>query len=122
MRHFSYGIVTGLALGLLTGIVDPGDIISVSEPLGAGGIILDGIQNAVPTVIVVMMLFAQITLLEKGGCIDMMLQSMDRFIVGQRSAERIIVLICIALNIATGLNTTAIVGTGSLAKKLGDEH
>ena len=49
-----------------------------------------------------MLLFAQIHLLEKGGCIDMMIQSMDRFIVGPRSAEGAIVAICILLNVATG--------------------
>ncbi|MFQ7453651.1 MAG: hypothetical protein ACLRNQ_22215 [Flavonifractor plautii] len=42
----------------------------------------------------------------------MMIQSMDRFIVGPRSAEGAIVAICILLNVATGLNTAAIVGTG----------
>ena len=69
-----------------------------------------------------MLLFAQIHLLEKGGCIDMMIQSMDRFIVGPRSAEGAIVAICILLNVATGLNTAAIVGTGPLAKRLGEEY
>ena len=43
---------------------------------------MEGIEGAVPTILLVMLLFAQIHLLEKGGCIDMMIQSMDRFIVG----------------------------------------
>ena len=98
-------------IGLLTGTISPGDIISVPEPLGAGGIILSGIENAVPTVIIVMMLFAQINLLEKGECIEIMLRSMNRLTVGKRSAEGVIIFICILLNIATGLNTAAIVGT-----------
>lgn len=122
LEALSYGIVMGLIIGLLTGTVSPGEIISVPEPLGAGGIILDGIENAVPTVLIVMMLFAQISLLEKGGCIESMLQSMNRLIVGKRSAEGVIAFICILLNVATGLNTAAIVGTGPLAKELGDIH
>jgi len=122
LEALSYGIVIGLVIGLLTGTVSPGDIISVPEPLGAGGIILSGIENAVPTVIIVMLLFAQINLLEKGGCIEIMLRSMNRLIVGKRSAEGVIIFICILLNIATGLNTAAIVGTGPLAKELGDAH
>ena len=112
LEALSYGIVTGVLLGLVTGTITFSDIISVPEPLSAGGLIMEGIEGAVPTILLVMLLFAQIHLLEKGGCIDMMIQSMDRFIVGPRSAEGAIVAICILLNVATGLNTAAIVGTG----------
>lgn len=122
LEALSYGIVTGVLLGLVTGTITFSDIISVPEPLSAGGLIMEGIEGAVPTILLVMLLFAQIHLLEKGGCIDMMIQSMDRFIVGPRSAEGAIVAICILLNVATGLNTAAIVGTGPLAKRLGEEY
>ena len=122
LEALSYRIVTGVLLGLVTGTITFSDIISVPEPLSAGGLIMEGIEGAVPTILLVMLLFAQIHLLEKGGCIDMMIQSMDRFIVGPRSAEGAIVAICILLNVATGLNTAAIVGTGPLAKRLGEEY
>lgn len=122
LEALSYGIVTGVLLGLVTGTITFSDIISVPEPLSAGGLIMEGIEGAVPTILLVMLLFAQIHLLEKGGCIDMMIQSMDRFIVGPRSAEGAIVAICILLNVATGLNTAAIVGTGPLAKRRGEEY
>lgn len=82
LEALSYGIVTGVLLGLVTGTITFSDIISVPEPLSAGGLIMEGIEGAVPTILLVMLLFAQIHLLEKGGCIDMMIQSMDRFIVG----------------------------------------
>ena len=103
LEALSYGIVTGVLLGLVTGTITFSDIISVPEPLSAGGLIMEGIEGAVPTILLVMLLFAQIHLLEKGGCIDMMIQSMDRFIVGPRSAEGAIVAICILLNVATRL-------------------
>ena len=112
LEALSYGIVTGVLLGLVTGTITFSDIISVPEPLSAGGLIMEGIEGAVPTILLVMLLFAQIHLLEKGGCIDMMIQSMDRFIVGPRSAEGAIVAICILLNVATG----------PLAKRLGEEY
>ena len=121
LEALSYGIVTGVLLGLVTGTITFSDIISVPEPLSAGGLIMEGIEGAVPTILLVMLLFAQIHLLEKGGCIDMMIQSMDRFIVGPRSAEGAIVAICILLNVATGLNTAAIVGTGP-SMMLGEEY
>ena len=122
LEALSYGIVTGIILGLVTQMITFGDIISVPEPLGAGGIIMEGIEGATATVILVMLLFAQINLLERGGCIDTIIRLMDRFIVGPKSAEAVIVVICILLNVATGLNTAAIVGTGPLAKRLGNEY
>jgi Na+/H+ antiporter NhaC len=118
----SYGIITGLILGLVTGTITLGDIVSVPEQFGAGGIILEGIQGAVPTVIVVMVLFAQISILKRGGGIDLLLSSLNRFVVGIRSAETAIVSITVLLNVATGLNTAAIVGTGELANKLGKQY
>lgn len=122
LEALSYGIVTGLLIGLLTEIVPLGEIISVPEPFGAGGIILSGIQSAVPTVIIVMMMFAQISVLKAGGGIEMLLNSMNRFITDARSAESAIVSITILLNMATGLNTAAIVGTGELANELGKKY
>ena len=122
LEALSYGIISGLIIALATGIIGLGDIVSVPEPFGAGGIILEGIQSAVPTVIIVMMMFAQISVLKEGGGIDLLLKSMDRFIIGVRSAEVAIVIIVILLNMATGLNTAAIVGTGELANKLGKKY
>lgn len=122
IEALSYGIITGLVLGLVTGIIGFGDIVSVPEQFGAGGIILEGIQGAVPTVIIVMVMFAQISILKRGGGIDLLLASMNRFIKGVRSAETAIVTIEVLLNVATGLNTAAIVGTGELANKLGKKY
>ena len=95
LEALSYGIISGLIIALATGIIGLGDIVSVPEPFGAGGIILEGIQSAVPTVIIVMMMFAQISVLKEGGGIDLLLKSMDRFIIGVRSAEVAIVIIVI---------------------------
>jgi Na+/H+ antiporter NhaC len=122
LEALSYGIVLGLFLSLATKTIGLGDIISVPEQFGAGGIILEGIQGAVPTVIIVMMMFAQISILKRGGGIDLLLASINRYIVGVRSAEAAIVSITVLLNVATGLNTAAIVGAGELANSLGKKY
>lgn len=122
LEALSYGIITGLIIGLLTGIIPMSDIISVPEQFGAGGVILEGIQNAVPTIIVVLILFAQINLLKEGGGIDIIMQYMGRFVRGVRSAEATIVSILITLNVITGLNTAAIIGTGEIANQLGKQY
>jgi Na+/H+ antiporter NhaC len=122
IEALSYGIITGLVVGLLTGIIPVSNIISVPEQFGAGGVILEGIQNAVPTIIVVLILFAQINLLKEGGGIGILIDFMSRFVRGVRSAEFSIISLLIILNIATGLNTAAIVGTGEIAKQLGKKY
>lgn len=122
LEALSYGLVTGIILGLITRTIQFSDLLSIPGPMGAEGLIITGIQGAVPSVVLVMMLFAQINLLERGDCINMIITSMNRLIRGPRSAEFSIVIICILLNIATGLNTAAIVGTGPLARRLGLEY
>ena len=59
LEALSYGIVTGVLLGLVTGTITFSDIISVPEPLSAGGLIMEGIEGAVPTILLVMLLLSQ---------------------------------------------------------------
>lgn len=116
------GIIVGLIIGLATGVLSPSDIISVPGPFEAGGIILEGINNGIPIAIVVLFLFAHLNLLKAGGGIDLIMNSMDRFVTGVRSAEATIVSILLLLNCATGLNSAAILGTGEIANRLGKEY
>ena len=122
IEALSYGIITGLVLGLLTGIITPNMIINVPEPFGAGGIILEGIQGSVPTIIVVLILFAQINFLKEGGGIDIIINMMAKFVRGVRTAELSIVSLLISLNVLTGLNTAAIIGTGEIANEMGEKY
>ncbi|MFW5988543.1 MAG: Na+/H+ antiporter NhaC family protein [bacterium] len=122
LESLSYGIITGLGLGLITGIISPGEIISVPEQFEAGGIILEGIQNAVPTVILVLILFAQINLLKEGGGIKIIMEKIGGFVRGVKTAELSIISLLISLNVVTGLNTAAIIGTGEIANKMGIKY
>jgi len=122
IEALSYGIITGLIIGLFTGVITPNMIINVPEPFGAGGIILEGIQGSVPTIIVVLILFAQINFLKEGGGIDIIINMMARFVRGIKTAELAIVSLLISLNILTGLNTAAIIGTGEIANEMGEKY
>ncbi len=122
LESLSYGIITGLGLGITTGMIEISQIISVPEQFGAGGIILEGIQNAVPTVILVLILFAQINLLKEGGGIEIIMEKMGGFVRGVKTAELSIISLLISLNVVTGLNTAAIIGTGEIANKMGAEY
>lgn len=122
IEALSFGIITGLVLGVFTGKIPLSEIVSVPEQFGAGGIILEGINNAVPTMIIVLVLFAQINFLKEGGGINLIMEFMSKFVKGVRSAEATIVGILIMLNLATGLNTAAILGTGEIANELGRKY
>jgi len=122
IEALSYGIITGLIIGLFTGVITPNMIINVPEPFGAGGIILEGIQGSVPTIIVVLILFAQINFLKEGGGIDIIINMMARFVRGIKTAELAIVSLLISLNVLTGLNTAAIIGTGEIANEMGEKY
>ncbi|MCF8008298.1 MAG: hypothetical protein K9K32_00920 [Halanaerobiales bacterium] len=122
VEALSYGILAGLIIGLLTNIITPGMIISVPEQFGAGGIILKGLQNSVPTIILVLILFAQINILKEGGGIEIIIEYMSKFVRGVKTAELSIVSLLISLNIITGLNTAAIIGTGEIANQMGEKY
>jgi len=122
LEAFTYGIITGFIIGLVTGIFKFSDIISVPEPFGAGGLIVDGIANSIPTVVVIMFMFAHISILQDGGGISLLVKSMERFVVGPRSAEAVIAIITMLLNMATALNTAAIMGTAPLAYEIGEKY
>lgn len=122
LEAFTYGIITGFAIGLITGVFKFSDIISVPEPFGAGGLIVSGIENSIPTVVVILFMFAHISILQDGGGIRLLVKSMERFVVGPRSAEAVITIITILLNMATALNTAAIMGTAPLAYEIGEKY
>ena len=118
----SCGVITGLVVGLITGIFKPSDIVSVPQQFGAGGVVLDGINNAIPTVLFVLMIFPLINILREGGGLEIILNGLSKIVKTPRGAETAIVFSEIVLNAATGVNTVAIVATGELANKLGKRY
>jgi Na+/H+ antiporter NhaC len=118
----SYGVITGLVVGLGTGIFKPSDIISVPEPFAAGGIIVEGLNNSVSTVFFVLVIFPLINILRRGGGLDMIMDSLSKIVKGPRSAEAAICATEMLLNIATGVNTVAIVASGEIANRLGKKY
>ncbi len=118
----SAGVITGVVVGLLAGIFQPGDLLSVPRPFAAGGVILDGINNAVPTVLFVLMVFPLINVLREGGGLKTILAILSKFVKTPRGAEAAIAASEIVLNMATGVNTVAIVATGDLARELGQKY
>ena len=122
VESLGYGILTGLLIGAITGIIPVNQIISIPEPFAAGGILVDGINDAIPTVVVVMFMFAHIEILNEGGGTEIILNLAEKFVKGPRSCEAVIAIVTMLLNLVTGLNAAAIMGTSPIAYQLGEKH
>lgn len=118
----SLGVITGIVVGLITGIFKPSDIISVPKPFGAGGVIVAGLNNSISTVFFVLIIFPLVNILREGGGMDMLENFFAKIVKGPKGAETAIAATEITLNVATGVNTVAIVATGDLANRLGKRY
>ena len=122
VESLSYGILAGIIIGAATGIIPLSQIISIPEPFGAGGVIVDGINDALPTAVVVLFMFSHIKILDEGGGTDIILGFAERFVKGPRSCEATISGITMLLNAITGLNAAAIMGCAPIAYQLGEKY
>jgi len=118
----SLGIITGIIIGLVTGIFKPSDIVNVPKPFGAGGIILDGLNSSVPTIFMLLIIFPLVNILRKSDGMDMIMNFFSKFVKGPKSAEAAILGTELLLNVTTGVNTVAIVGSGDIANKIGKKY
>lgn len=118
----SYGVITSLVVGLGTGIFKPSDIISVPKMFAAGGIIVEGLNNSISTVFFVLIIFPLINILRRGGGLEMIMYFLSKIVKGPKSAETAITGIEILLNVASGVNTVAIVASGDIANRLGKKY
>ena len=67
------GIISGTVVGLITGIMKPADILTVSDGV-FGGFIIDGINNVVGTILFVYALVGMIGILKKCGMMGAMVE------------------------------------------------
>ena len=70
------GIISGTVVGLITGIMTPADILTVSDGV-LGGFIIDGINNVVGTILFVYALVGMIGILKKCGMMGAMVEKLS---------------------------------------------
>lgn len=125
ITSLTWGTLSGIALGLATGLLRPGQIFSVPADQGdSTGLIEDGISGVTGAVVLVLFILALAQLLADSGLMGKVLVLLQaRAARGVRSAELTIVAITILFTIPLGSNAPAILLVGpALARPLGLSH
>lgn len=115
------GIITGTIVGLISGLLVPADIVSVSD--GAiQGFMIDGINNMIGSIIAVYMIVAMIGILKECGMMDTVINRLINSKVGSSAvgAELVIAfgtaISCLAIG---SMNGPASLMFGPVANELG---
>ncbi|WP_240372087.1 Na+/H+ antiporter NhaC family protein [Brevibacterium zhoupengii] len=125
IASLTWGTLTGIALGLATGLLHPAQIFAIPpEKGGSTGLIEDGIQGVSAAVILVLFILALAQLLTDSGLMGKVLHLLQaRAAKGVRSAELTIIAVTILFTIPLGSNAPAILLVGpTLARPLGLSH
>ncbi len=121
----TWGIVSGLGLGLVTGTLDPADIFSIPpDRESSTGLIQDGIQGVTGVVVLVLLIMALAQVLAESGLMAAVLSRLEASAArGVRSAELTIIAITILFTIPLGANAPAILLVGpTIGKPLGERY
>ncbi len=115
----SYGILTGVVAGLISGIYKPADLISFPGGFAVDGLIITSVTGTAGTVFMLITVFALLGVVEKSGLFEDVGRLLNRFAVGRRRTEATIVLSIGLLSMITGVISVAIVALGDLIDEIG---
>lgn len=115
------GIISGIAVGLVSGVLTPGDIVSVTD--GAmDGFFVDGIKNVIGTIGYLYAVAGLIGLLNESGTMEDIIQKLinsklNDSVIGSEIIMAIgVMLSCLALGAANG---PSIIMFGPIANEIG---
>lgn len=117
----SWGILAGIAAGLLFGIYTVEDLISFPGGFAVSGVVIDAITGTAGTVAMLIAVFALLGVLECGGLFEDVGTLLARFAKKERSTEATIVLSVGILSMVTGVISVAIVALGDLINEIGEK-
>lgn len=112
----SWGILAGIAAGLLFGIYTVDGLISFPGGFAVSGVIIEAI-----TVAMLIAVFALLGVVERSGLFEDVGAFLARFAKSERSAETAIVLSTGILSMVTGVISVAIVALGDLVNEIGEK-
>lgn len=115
----SWGILAGVAAGLLFGVYTVDDLISYPGGFSVSGAIIEGITGTAGTVAMLIAVFALLGVLERSGLFEDVRTLLERFAKTQRSTETTIILSVGILSMVTGVISVAIVALGDLIDEIG---
>lgn len=117
----SWGILAGIAAGLLFGIYTVDSLVAFPAGFSVSGIIIEAITGTAGTVAMLIAVFALLGVLECIGLFEDVGALLSRFAKSERSAEATIVLSTGILSMVTGVISVAIVALGDLVNEIGEK-
>jgi Na+/H+ antiporter NhaC len=116
------GLLSGVVIGLATGLLSPGEIISVGEDGAPGGFLVTGIGDMLPLVGLAIVIFAIVGVLQGAGIFDLVVDLVGR---SERSTTPVRAELTMGLGAAAaaalfaGVNSPSMLMFGPVADKLG---
>ena len=117
----SWGILSGIAVGLLSGIYALEDLVAFPGGFSVSGAIIDAITGTVGTVAMLIGVFSLLGVLERSGFFEDVGALLTRLAKRERSTEATIVLSVGVLSMVTGVISVAIVALGDLINEIGEK-
>ena len=117
----SWGILAGIAAGLLSGIYKVSDLIAFPGGFSVSGAVIEAITGTAGTVAMLIGVFALLGVLECSGFFEDVGSLLARLAKTERSTEATIVLSVGILSMVTGVISVAIVALGDLINEIGEK-
>jgi len=117
----SWGILAGIAAGLISGIYTVEDLIAFPGGFSVSGVIIEAITGTAGTVAMLIGVFSLLGVLECGGLFEDVGALLARLAKKERSTEATIVLSVGILSMVTGVISVAIVALGDLINEIGEK-
>ena len=117
----SWGIIAGIAVGLLSGIYAVENLVAFPGGFTVSGAIIEAITGTVGTVAMLIGVFSLLGVLERSGFFEDVGALLTRLAKRERSTEATIVLSVGLLSMVTGVISVAIVALGDLINEIGEK-
>ncbi len=117
----SFGILAGIAAGMLFGVYRVEDLIAFPGGFAVSGAVIDAITGTSGTIAMLIGVFSLLGVLECGGLFEDVRGLLERFAKKERSTEATIVLSVGILSMITGVISVAIVALGDLVNEIGEK-
>lgn len=117
----SYGILAGIAAGLICGIYTVEDLVAFPGGFSVEGLVISAITGTAGTVAMLIAVFSLLGVMECSGLFEDVGALFKRFAKSRRSAEVTIVLSAGLLSMVTGVISVAIVALGDLVNDIGEK-
>ena len=117
----SWGILAGIAVGLLFGIYTVESLVTFPGGFTVSGAIIEAITGTAGTVAMLIGVFSLLGVLERSGFFEDVGALLTRLARKERSTEATIVLSVGVLSMVTGVISVAIVALGDLINDIGEK-